>query len=314
MKNIKTVIKCVAFILIFLIILAILSKIFVRKNNSTKEKTQEYIAKGILAEPDNTIDVLVVGDSEAYSSYIPLEIWNDYGFTSYVCATSKQILPHTASFIYDATKRQDIKIVLLEADNLYRKSSVEKPIVEVVNHIFPVFEYHDRWKNLNISDLWEDVNYTNIQEGKGYYYSKKIRREKDRNRKVNPNPKVPEYNKIYLKKIKEYCDSKGIKLMMYSCSNKSDWNMNRHNGIEEVAKELNVDYVDLNLKKDEVNIDWEKDSRDGGVHLNYTGASKVTKFLGKYLSNTNILKDHRSDPAYDSWNNYYENFKEKIKN
>ena len=309
----KTIIKSITFILIFIMMLAVLSQIFVKKNNIKKEKTQENVAKGIAAEPANTIDVLVVGDSEGYSSYIPLEAWNDYGFTSYVCATPRQILSHTMTFISEAVKEQDIKIVLLEANCLYRRTKPSKAIAEVAYNVLPIFEYHDRWKNLKLNDFTDDVNYTNIQESKGYYYSAKIKVKPNTKiiKKANPNPKVPKENNIYIKQIKKYCDSKGIKLIMYSAPYKLAWNMNRHNGIAKIAKEIGVEYVDLNLE-DSIGIDWKKDTRDGGEHLNYTGASKATKYLSKYLYDTNLLPDHRQDSNYSDWNKLYEKFKQKI--
>ena len=98
---------------------------------------------------------------------------------------------------------------------------------------------------------------------------------------------------------------------MYSAPYKLAWNMNRHNGIAKIAKEIGVEYVDLNLE-DSIGIDWKKDTRDGGEHLNYTGASKATKYLSKYLYDTNLLPDHRQDSNYSDWNKLYEKFKQKI--
>ncbi len=48
----------------------------------TNKDLRDSSANGILAEPAGTIDVIIVGDSEAYCTFIPLEMWNDYGITS----------------------------------------------------------------------------------------------------------------------------------------------------------------------------------------------------------------------------------------
>lgn len=74
----KIILKSTIFCTIFLIILIILSHIVVPKNNSKEAGMEDELANGILAEPENTIDVLVVGDSESYSSYVPREICNEY--------------------------------------------------------------------------------------------------------------------------------------------------------------------------------------------------------------------------------------------
>ena len=122
----KRIIKCIIFLLIFLIILMILSKILIPKNNTLEAGLgkRKQPASGIFTEPENTIDVLVLGDSESYNSYIPLELWNQYGFTSYVCGTPAQRISQSCQYIKYAFKNQKPTIVMLEANNLYTKNGV----------------------------------------------------------------------------------------------------------------------------------------------------------------------------------------------
>ena len=54
--------------------------------------------------------------------------------------------------------------------------------------------------------------------------------------------------------------------------------------------------------QEQIPIDWEKDTRDKGDHLNYFGAKKVTAFLGKYLSDTGLVSNHKNDRDYEHWN------------
>ena len=176
----KRIIKCIIFIIIFLIIIAILSKIFIPKNNTLEAGLgkRKLTASGIYTEPENTIDVLVLGDSESYTSYIPLELWNQYGFTSYVCGTPAQRLSVSLSYIKDALKTQKPKIVLLEADNTYIRISVTKHLKDDIRGFIPAFEYHDRWKSLNLEDFYKSPEYTNTINDKGYRYSNIIEKVK----------------------------------------------------------------------------------------------------------------------------------------
>ena len=43
------------------------------------------------------------------------------------------------------------------------------------------------------------------------------------------------------------------------------------------------------------------DSRDGGNHLNYSGAKKISVWLGDYLAKDYQLEDHRKDRRYQRW-------------
>jgi len=305
-KN-KNLIKSIVFILIFLIMLAILSKIFVKKNNKKVEDMQEKVAKGILAEPENTIDMLVVGDSESYSSFIPLEAWNDYGFTSFVCGTPRQNLPHMFDFIKETCEKQDLKVVLIESNAIFRRFTIDKSLTEFTYNVFPVFEGHDIWKHLSEQSLFGEVNFTNIQENKGFYYSRKVKKVKNNPGivKTEASKRIAIENKLYMKTIKNYCESRGIKVILYSCPSIKNWSYEKHNGIKKLAKELDLDYIDLNLKNEEIKIDWSKDTRDRGDHLNFDGAKKITKYLGKYLFDKKIFVDHRNDEKYNDWNILY---------
>ena len=316
----KRTIKCIVFIAIFLMILAVLSKIFVPKNNTLEAGIgrRKLSASGIYTEPENTIDVLVLGDSESYTSYIPLELWEQYGFTSYVCGTPAQRISESLEYAKDAFKTQKPKIVLLEADNFYMKIGNVRKFKRAVHEIFPVFEYHDRWKNLNKDDFYLAPKYTAIQNNKGYRYSDRFKELKKSKKKkyMQKNKNVLEIskeNKKYIKLIKSYCDEKGAKLIIYNSPAPANWSYDKHNGVEKFAKELGVKYIDINTITKEIQIDWKIDSQDKkGEHLNYTGAMKVTNYLGKYLKENNELPDHREDEKFEAWNEAYINFQEEI--
>ena len=80
----RLILKFVIFILILFILLLILSRILLPKNNSEDAGMNDARAMKILGEYENTIDMLVYGDSEAYASIIPMQLWNDYGYTSFI--------------------------------------------------------------------------------------------------------------------------------------------------------------------------------------------------------------------------------------
>ena len=67
----------------------------------------------------------------------------------------------------------------------------------------------------------------------------------------------------------------------------------------------------MNLILDELALDWNTDTRDGGDHMNLSGAEKVSSYLGKYLLNTGLFVDHRADEAYAEWNESLQKYNER---
>lgn len=317
----KRTIKCIVFLGILFAILCLLSKVFIPKNNTLEAGIgkRKQPASGIFTEPENTIDVLVLGDSESYNSYIPLELWNQYGFTSYICGTPAQRISNSYDYLQLAYKRQKPKMVILEANNLYTKNGFVRRMKETIDKFIPAFEYHDRWKNLSKEDFYKSPNYTEIVNDKGYRYSNKIRTVKKSKREnfmeENQESKtISNDNKKQLKEIKDYCDKNNATLILYNSPSPANWTYDKHNGVEKLAKSLGIEYIDFNLKVDELKINWKKDSQEKrGEHLNYTGAMKITNYFGNYLKTHHELPDHRQDEKYKSWNEAYINFQKEIK-
>ena len=54
------------------------------------------------------------------------------------------------------------------------------------------------------------------------------------------------------------------------------------------------------MNYDDYNLNFDRDFQDSS-HLNYNGADKFTRYLGKYLKENYDLPDRRNDPKYYSW-------------
>lgn len=322
MKLNKNILKIVIFVLILIILLIICSVITVPKDNTEEAGVAhlETTAIGVFAEKENSIDVYLMGDSEAYSSYIPMDGWGDYGFTAYAHGVPSQPLVDCYYDFRKIMKNQNPKVAILETDTIYQYFDHERIIAETAYQIMPVMEFHNRWKSLSFNDLKPEYNNTYIDDTKGLMLIKSIKKVKasylnDYMKQSKAVADVRTINKLYLKLIKQYCDSNNIDLVLFTAPNAGTWNYKRHNAMQQWADSENVNYVDMNLLVDEIGLDWLTDSRDEkGHHINYYGAKKVTTYLNKYLKENYDLVDHRGDEYYDNWAESYENFQEIIKN
>lgn len=314
MKHYKIFIKSIIFIILLGVFLIGLSYVFVPKDNTKEAGMQQVSAKGIYSEKENTIDVLVVGDSESYSSISPMQIWSEHGITSYVCGTPKQSLCESYRFISKTLKTQKPKIVMMETNALFRKYSLKKYVQFKGEDFFPIFEYHNRWKTLKKEDLKFNIDYTRDETLKGFRLSKKIKAAQVKNykKKTDKVKDIPSWNLHYIKKIQDLCQDNHIELILVSTPSTKNWNYAKHNSLVQLSKEMKIEFLDLNLV-DQIKINWNKDTRDKGDHLNYNGAIKVTKYLGQYLSQNKKLKSHKQDKYYSKWNDDFIKYKKLIK-
>lgn len=303
-RTVKIVIKCAVFLLGLAVILIGASKFFMPKNNLKEFGMEDVNANGILGEKENTIDVLVLGDSEAYSSITPMRIWEKYGITSYVCATSGQHIYQADIFLRNSFKRQKPKVVILDTNTIYREISRNNAIVSGMGNVFPVFKYHNRWKSIKAGDFFQNAEYTWTNDFKGYEHSVAVEGVTDLKdvEYTDKADKISVINEKYVLSMAEFCRKNGAQFLMVSTPSVVNWSYGRHNGLKELADKYNITFIDLNLADSNVNIDWTTDTRDKGDHLNYYGAVKVTDYLGKYLNDNYELEDHRSDSGYSKWN------------
>ncbi len=303
MKILKRMLSWVIFLAGLVVLLAVSSFVFAPKDNTQEFGMEETKANGILGEPENSIDVLVIGDSEAYSSISPLQIWNDTGYTSYISASSNQTLDYSYFLLQRALENQSPKMVILETNTIFREVPPRTALMTWVKKQFAVFRYHNRWKNLHWRDFTGQASYSWSDENKGYVFSRLVKASSIKNhmRPSQLQEKIPSLNTMYVQKIQELCKSRDIRLVLMSMPSTINWNYPKHNSVEQLAKELGCQYVDLNLMNDRLKIDWEKDTRDKGDHLNYFGAQKVTGYLSHFLQNSGLLSDHRKDPEFHMW-------------
>lgn len=309
------ILRCIAFVLPLLLLLALLSLLFIPKNNFESFGMTQDRANGILAEPENTIDVLIVGDSESYSSFSPIQMWGEQGFTSYVCGTSGQRLYDSCEYVKKTFQTQKPRVVVLETNAVFRSIRAKQAIFNTAAELLPVFRYHDRWKSLNINDFQTTPNYTNVVSYKGFH-CKALVQDGTKENYMLPSPgekRIRPVNRTYLKKIQQLCRENGAELLLVSTPSTLNWNAEKHNGIEAYADSNGLTYLDMNLCNDEIGINWTEDSRDGGDHLNLSGAEKASAYFGSWLKEQYGLTDHREDSAYESWNHVLEKYQKDLK-
>lgn len=287
----KTAFRYILFFGILLILIICAGFIFTPRSYDPLTADSD-ITKNWLGEKDNSIDMIVMGDSECYTSLNPNLFRNKTDVNTFLCSSSGMRLAEAYLTLVEVLKTQSPKYLLLETDMIFLDSSlageVKNAFIFEMEDLLDFFRYHGRWKYLTpdvilqktgISDPLKGFrvyNKVNPYSGEEYMF------ESDGLQALNP------VNRFYLDRIKKLCDDKGIRLVLMSSPSPHNWTYEKHNATALWASENGVNFYDLNLVPGEIGINWQTDSLDGGDHLNFSGAYKTTLYMAD-IFNEEIL-------------------------
>ncbi len=308
------IVKATAFVLVFILILGVLGVAFTPKRSDPGSGITNSNARGFYGEPKNSIDVVILGDSNAYSACSPMYIWNKYGIPTYVAAEGFQNVTGASNLLDEVLTCQKPKLVVFDVNMLWTGKTtlkkVENNLKNVAYKYLPLAQYHNRWKTMDVKDMFGAKEYTYRSASRGQYLSMDVRPFTGQSKMTPTDDEeaIPEVSKVLLEKLIAKCNDNGIKIMFMETPTAKSWNYARHNAMVKYAKEKKINFVDMNTLDGEYAVDWNTDTRDGGRHLNCEGAEKVSAYLGKYISEKYSFKDKRKSEKYADWNNDYMNY------
>lgn len=314
-------VKVISFILVFVILLQVLSATVFSKAAGASNSKYRF-AYNFVNEVEGSIDIVALGNSNMYSAFTPLKLWDKKGYTSTVVASARQTAAMSYTMLLDVLEKQSPKFVILETDMFYEGEEFNPNLDSVktkkkrlpaipyvtddqlttdIQNYFTVFLLHDRWKKMlfNSSNTDKDAGFNH-----GYYFNKDVKKLKPNdNMKYTQNiDELPEETVLYLDKMIKLCDKNDIQLIFFSTPSLANWSYARHNGVDVFAKENNIPFLDFNTL-DDYEINYKKDFRDKGIHMNYYGAKKITSYIGNYIKENypNALEDKRKNEDFSYW-------------
>ena len=211
----------------------------------------------------------------------------------------------------DAMRWSSIKI------DAIRTAVKNNPEEHFMDYVFPIFPYHDRWNQINRQDITYFFTeaktpakgfFTWFGHGTGQFPISAY----EQGEKLY---QLPEVTIQYLEKIQELCQKNDTKLVFVTAPTCEYWDGAKASAVQLYANQHDIIYWDFNANdalREEVNIDWELESPDGGNHLDYYGAMKYTRCLGSHLIENFELPDKRKDTIYKKWEEDYDSYKQLI--
>lgn len=276
---------------------------------------------------EDSVDVLFLGSSNAYTNINPAIIYEDTGIRSYLLGGSGQPLWNSYHYLVEAYKTQKPQIVVLEIFESYGLDYGYDELSNVPSDIFsmrpsmnqielmetavskenrndlilglPIF--HNRWERIiDGKQPWKYGNENSaIQKGHiPVFFSEKIETPVY-NAQIRET--IPAKNEEYLRKIIELAQDNGSQVVLiktpYSLSEHHD---GVYNSVKDIASEYKIDFINYNEIYNDLSFDYNTDMADI-VHLNNVGSMKLSKHLGAYLMNK-VESDRESSDS--DWTQY----------
>ena len=338
-----------AFILAVIAIVVVLNVVLQKKWTYTDSAAQQ-IVQGFYKEEKDSIDVLCLGQSTIRNGVSGLEMFSEYGFTTYSRATSIQLPMISYYLLQEALETQgNIRAVVMdstaldgrlfdqnkdtmsgkihEAVDFMPLSSYKLQMIKEINelgydsskldYIFPLYAYHDRWEEIGEDDFTSKI------WGRDYCYKGQFPTIATSNYKfdevymsatrVDPTFRIDDRVRTYYEKMVQLCNERGIKFVLVKTPVRN-WSEYKHDVIDAFARDMGVTFIDYNLEelRDEIKFNASEDFADSGNHTNITGAKKISDHLGAYLVSVCNFRDKRGDAQYQSWHDDCEKYRDLL--
>ncbi|SCY08494.1 hypothetical protein SAMN02910292_00824 [Lachnospiraceae bacterium XBB2008] len=323
------ILSCVMVLVLTVLALSGLSKITQRKKDVNR-----YAA---FFDHPGDMDVLFMGSSHMLNATFPMDLWHDYGITSYNFGGHDNYLPATYWVMENALDYADPEVVVIDClrlecmekmsenqeylhhsfdpfpfsltkaravTDLFRDpytefDGIEDRLEGYTGILFPYSVYHERWNEI------DEIDFTTLPSFEYGAESSVVVSE--------ALPTIPndgarltgETTGIrYLKRMIEDCRKRGIEVLLvvmpFPVTDENAWIS--VNTAQDIADEYGVDFINF-LDMDIV--DFSTDCYDMDSHMNPSGAWKITDYLGTWLKDRYGLTDHRGDEAYAAWDSDY---------
>lgn len=244
-----------------------------------------YNGMGFLAEPENSLDIMVYGNSDVYSGFSPEVLFEKYGYRSYASGRMMQNVANINDLLVQTLKCQNPKLIILETDCFFEERS---QYVSDFNLFSPAFIYHSRWKEIKLRDFYQRPSReSNVDINKGYIRSDLVyKSDYPEDYMGSPDAEAAKITPRNAKEIDAFlaaCRQNNIEVLLVELPSPSSWDYSKHKAVQNIADQHEVPFVDLNIQRDAYGLDLKKDFRDNGNHLNNTGATKATEYIGAYI-------------------------------
>ena len=322
-RNIKTALSVTAVVLVFALVFAFLNMLVQPKYMT------DLVQGGMISEYYDHAgghDVIFVGDCEVYANFTPLEMYREAGIKAYVRGTSQQLVWQSYYILAETFRYETPKVVVFNVNAMrysepvkeeYHRLTIDKMrwsaekvgIIQAsmteeesfLSYVFPILRYHSRITQLTAEDFTYLFDTKQIT-WQGHLVNDGVEPTPSRLPKASP---LPDYSFgdvcwEYLEKMRLLCEENGAELILIKApSVMPHWYDQYDAQIEEYAAEHGLSFYNFLDYVDEIGIDYKVDTYDAGLHMNLSGATKLSTYFAKILSEKHGVPNHWGDAEFD---------------
>ncbi len=271
-------------------------------------------------------DVVFVGDCELYENISPAVLWEDYGINSYIRGSAQQLIWQSYYLMEETLKYEKPKVFVFNVLSMkynepqkeaYNRMTLDGmrwsaskvgsirasmlPEENFIEYVFPILRFHSRYSELERDDLTYLFDRQPVTHN-GYYMRVDVK----------PAENVPEGKPLgdyrfgenaysYLDKMVELCEKNGVELVLVKAPSLYPyWYDEWDEQMKEYAEAHGLKYYNFLDDIEEIGLDFSVDTYDAGLHLNLSGAEKLSDYFGGILRDACGLESRRGETALET--------------
>ncbi len=329
-------VKVSVFLLLVMVSCLILQHYFLRNMDHNSLRVD-----GFYQEERNSLDVVFIGASDIYTSFMPGRAYEQYGFTSYLLASESIPSEGVKTAVKEVVRTQHPGMIVIEANaflygndqNESNQAHIHKffdnvplsfnkleyiqknvPIDEKWEYMFPLIKYHGLWTeypdrlHMMASNFTLDIRGFNYL--KGFSTTAQIHNPKkpSLNSKLSEMTETKELEPFLKKQLTElldYCDEQKLKVVFvrapHYVTNDTLDRVKRSNKMAEFVNSRGYHYYTFEADAPRIGIDDKRDFYNAD-HMNVYGALKFTDYLAENILYREELKvDPLTDEQKEMW-------------
>lgn len=302
------------------------------------ENYNYQMSAGFFEESKGSLDMIYIGASPTFTSWVAPVAYGKYGITSRVLANDGQPFVAAEALIKIARKSHPDAVYLICINGLYESCSVEQIhrttdflpnskerdylIQNLCNYFqydfgdwveleLPIIRYHSRWNTLGTASVYPRFN--NLKGGfSDPNFLGKVTDISQGYCETDERKSLPDFTQTALTELLDYCLKEDIQaIFILSAQYRDEQMIKWYNTMIDEIETQGFPIVNELADFNKIGLDDTTDFYNAN-HTNIHGALKISDYLSRYLLSHYDFPEKSNGGGYEGWDEAYDKYKEII--